>query len=532
MPSFFVPLSGLDADNTALNTIANNLANMSTVGYKSQDVQFSDLFYQQVGETGGGDPEQVGAGTQVGAISTDFTAGTPNPVSGVSQDVALTGDGFFVVQNGGVQEYTRAGNFVLSSDGHLTTQGGQQVMGYPAVNGSINAGAALTAIQIPVGQVQQPKATTSMSLTGNLNAAATNAATTNVSFSGNLDPSATVGTTVTEPVTLFDASGTSYNATITFTNTAADQWSYAVTAPGLAGGTNATGTLNFSGGTLTSPTGSQNITMTPANGDPAISFAWNPSTVTETTGASALGTATANGSANSVAEPITIYDSLGQSHTATVTFTKGGTANTWNYNITLPSSDYSGTALNTTGTLTFDSNGALVSPTSVNGISFSGMNDGASNMTFNWNLTGTNGQPTITQVASDSSFSKTNQDGFTSGKYTGFAVDSDGTVVAGFDNGQVEKIGQLAVASITNEQGLTRLGDNNYQTTLSSGQASIGIAGTGGRGAIQDQALEGSNVDISTEFSNLIVAQRAFEANSKAITTFDTVTQETINMIH
>lgn len=532
MPSFFVPLSGLDADNTALNTIANNLSNMNTVGYKSQAVQFSDLFYQQVGENGAGDPEQVGAGTQVGAISTDFTAGTPNPVSGVSQDVALTGDGFFVVQNGGVQEYTRAGNFVLSSDGHLTTEGGQQVMGYPAENGVVNTGAALTAIQIPVGQVEQPQATTSFNMTGNLNAAAVNAATSNISFSGNLDPTAAVGTTVSEPVTLYDASGSKYNATITFTNTGTDQWSYSVAAPGLAGGANATGNLTFSGGVLTSPSGSQSITMNPANGDAPFTFAWNPSSLTESTGASALGTATADGSANSVSEPITIYDSLGQSHTATVTFTKGATANTWNYNISLPSSDYSGTALNNTGTLTFDANGSLVSPTTVNGITFSGLSDGASNLTFNWNLTGANGQPTITQVAADSSFTGTNQNGFPSGEYQGFSVDSNGVVSASFDNGQTKTLGQLAVASITNEQGLTRLGDNNYQTTLASGQASIGTAGTGGRGNIQDQALEGSNVDISTEFSNLIVAQRAFEANSKAITTFDTVTQETINMIH
>jgi len=533
MPSFFVPLSGLDADNTALNTIANNLANMNTVGYKSQSVQFSDLFYQQVGENGAGDAEQVGAGTQVGAISTDFTAGTPNPVSGVAQDVALTGDGFFVVQNNGVQEYTRAGNFVLGSDGHLITQGGQNVMGYPAVNGAIDTGAALTGIQIPVGQVEQPQATTSMNMTGNLNSAAVNAATSNISFSGNLDPTTAVGGTVTEPVTMYDASGTKYNATITFTNNGGGQWGYSVTAPGVTGGAAASGTLNFAAdGSLTTPAGSQSITMNPTNGDAAFTFAWNPSSLTQATGTTALGTVTADGSASSVSEPITIYDSMGQSHTATVTFTKGATANTWNYNISLPSSDYSGTPLNNTGSLTFDANGSLVSPTTVNGITFPGLSDGASNLTFNWNLTGANGQPTISQVAAASSFTGTNQNGFASGQYEGFSVSSNGVVSASFDNGQTKVLGQLAVASITNEQGLVRLGDNNYQTTLASGQASIGTAGTGGRGNIQDQALEGSNVDISTEFSNLIVAQRAFEANSKAITTFDTVTQETINMIH
>jgi flagellar hook protein FlgE len=410
MPSFFIPLSGLEADNTALNTIANNLSNMSTVAYKSQDVQFSDLFYQEVGESGSGDPEQVGAGTQVGAITTDFSTGTASPASGISQDVALDGDGFFVINNGGVQEYTRAGNFALSSDGQLLTQGGQQVMGYPAAGGVVNTNAPLTAIQIPIGQVEPPKATANMSLTANL------------------DASAAVG-------------------------------------------------------------------------------------------------ATAQGQ-------VTVYDSLGESHIATVDFQKTGT-NTWSYNIALPTGDATGSSANAVGTLTFDSSGNLVTPAAnVSNIQFTGLSDGAATMNFNWNLYDANGKPVIDQVASGSGVGTQNQDGYASGQYQSFSVDSNGVVSATYSNNQTQVIGQLAVASITNEQGLTRLGDNNYQTTLASGQATIGTAGSNGRGTIQDQAVEGSNVDISTQFSDLIVAQRAFEANSKAITTFDTVTQETINMIH
>jgi len=90
----------------------------------------------------------------------------------------------------------------------------------------------------------------------------------------------------------------------------------------------------------------------------------------------------------------------------------------------------------------------------------------------------------------------------------------------------------LALATVNNEQGLTSDGSSNYETTTASGTASVGVAGSGGRGTIEGSSLEGSNVNISAEFSDLIIAQRAFEANSKAVTTFDTVTQETINMIH
>ena len=227
-----------------------------------------------------------------------------------------------------------------------------------------------------------------------------------------------------------------------------------------------------------------------------------------------------------------MYDSLGESHIATVDFQKTGT-NTWSYNIALPTGDATGSSANAVGTLTFDSSGNLVTPAAnVSNIQFTGLSDGAATMNFNWNLYDANGKPVIDQVASGSGVGTQNQDGYASGQYQSFSVDSNGVVSATYSNNQTQVIGQLAVASITNEQGLTRLGDNNYQTTLASGQATIGTAGSNGRGTIQDQAVEGSNVDISTQFSDLIVAQRAFEANSKAITTFDTVTQETINMIH
>jgi flagellar hook protein FlgE len=124
-----------------------------------------------------------------------------------------------------------------------------------------------------------------------------------------------------------------------------------------------------------------------------------------------------------------------------------------------------------------------------------------------------------------------NQDGFSSGNYTGFTVDPSGVIQAKFSNGNKQTIGQIAVAVVTNQQGLVATGGNNFQTTAASGQSVAGVAGTGGRGSVDDGALEQSNVNISTEFSNLIVAQRAFEANSKTVTTFDTISQDVLGMI-
>jgi flagellar hook protein FlgE len=229
---------------------------------------------------------------------------------------------------------------------------------------------------------------------------------------------------------------------------------------------------------------------------------------------------------------IAMYDSLGTSHATAVDFTKTAD-NTWTYSISLPAGDATGTPVNNTGTLVFNSSGALTTPAAnVSGITFPGMTDGANDMTFNWDLYNSAKAPQIGQTVGTSTATASTQDGFASGSYNGFSVDASGVISASFSNGQTETVGQVAVASVTNQEGLTIAGGNNYLTSESSGAASVGAPGAGGRGSIEDDTLEQSNVDISTEFANLIVAQRAFEANSKTVTTFDTVTQETINMIH
>ena len=255
MASFFIPLTGLEADSTALNTIANDLSNMNTTAFKGQAANFSDLFYQQVGSAGSGDPVQVGAGTQVASISTDFTQGSINS-TGSATDVALNGNGFFVVNNGGVSEYTRDGNFSLDSSGNLISQNGLSVMGYPAVNGVVNTNSPLTRISIPVGQVEPPKASTTMNMTANLNA--TSAA----------------GATFPAQVTVYDSLGVSHVATVTYTQTGTNTWSYSVALPAgdfaSSTSTPVTGTMTFNAnGNLTSvtPAGGAAQTVGTAAGD-------------------------------------------------------------------------------------------------------------------------------------------------------------------------------------------------------------------------------------------------------------------------
>ncbi|MGD1107349.1 MAG: flagellar hook-basal body complex protein, partial [Terracidiphilus sp.] len=157
---------------------------------------------------------------------------------------------------------------------------------------------------------------------------------------------------------------------------------------------------------------------------------------------------------------------------------------------------------------------------------------GAAGLNVQWNLLGAAGTPTISQVDTASAVSATTQNGYASGQYQSFAIGSDGTVTASYSNGQQQNVGQLALANVANSQGLNLLGNGDYLTTQASGTAVVGTSGTSGLATVQDDALEASNVNISTEFSNLIIAQRAFEANAKSVTTFDTVTQDTINMVH
>ena len=232
--------------------------------------------------------------------------------------------------------------------------------------------------------------------------------------------------------------------------------------------------------------------------------------------------------------PLTVYDSLGTSHTLTVSYTNTG-ANTWSYNISIPGSDVGSANTSQTvssGTLTFNSSGELTSPTtSITGINIGGLADGASNMSLTWNLTASGGGSTLTQQDATSATSGTTQNGYGVGTLTGYSVLPDGTVQGQFSNNQTLALGQVAVASFANPQGLSQSGNNDLQATFASGSAVVGQAGAGGNGTITGGAIEESNVSLSTEFANMIVAQQGYEANAKVLTTMDQVSQATIQLI-
>jgi flagellar hook protein FlgE len=229
-----------------------------------------------------------------------------------------------------------------------------------------------------------------------------------------------------------------------------------------------------------------------------------------------------------------VYDSLGTAQTLSVNYTNTA-ANSWSYTVTLPAAATGGTGTPTTltsGTLSFDSSGKLTSPSgSVPGIDITGLADGAASMNLSWNLNDASGNPTITQQNATSATATTNQNGYGVGSLTGYSVLPDGTVQGQFSNSQTLALGQVAVANFSNTQGLVETGNNDYKATFASGAAVVGQAGAGGNGTITGGSVETSNVNLSAEFSKMIVAQQGYEANAKALTTLNQISQATLQML-
>jgi flagellar hook protein FlgE len=417
--SFSTALSALSATSTAIDVVGNNLANMNTPGFKTSEVDFSDLVTQSLGSGLG--ETQVGFGTALPTTVAQFTQGALETTNGLD-DAAIQGSGFFVVNDPSAgTEYTRAGDFQVSANGDLMTQSGQYVQGWTAINpttGAVDTTGPIGNITIPEGTLQPPVATTTFSDSLNLNSAAGTGTASNF----------------TTPVTVYDSLGNSMVLTLNFQQTGANTWSYDVTVPGSA----------VSGGTAGTPFD---------------------------TGAS--------------------------------------------------------------GTLTFDSSGNLIDPPAGSPISvnITGLTDGAADMNLNWNLYSSSGSPLITQFAQASASSSNTQNGAPAAQLSQVSIANGGGIVAEYTNGNQVTVGQIALAGIENPSTLVAVGNNNYQLSSATAAPSVGVPSTGGRGQIVGGSIEQSTTDIATEFTNLIVYQRSYEANAHVVTTADQLSQDTINLI-
>ena len=227
-----------------------------------------------------------------------------------------------------------------------------------------------------------------------------------------------------------------------------------------------------------------------------------------------------------------VYDSLGTAHVVTAKFTKNATAGQWDYSISVPDADLTSPFTAVTGSLTFDSNGNLLTPAVTDPapqIPITGFADGATDLTISWNLYN-NSTPRVTQFSQTSAVSAVAQDGAATAQLIRVAVGDGGKILAQYSNGQQQAVGQLAMALFRNPETLIATGNNNYQVSGLTALPAVGVAGAGGRGTVAGGSLESSTVDIAREFTNLIVFQRGYQANAKVVTTIDQISQDTISL--
>ncbi len=411
--SMYSGISGLRSHQTMMDVVGNNIANVNTAGYKSSATVFQDVLSQTLqgaaaprAGAAGRNPAQVGLGVQLGGISTNFAQGA-SQMTGRATDLAIQGDGFFAVQQGGETLYTRAGSFNFDANGTLVTPSGGTVLGWAAQDGVINPNGPLTPVRLPVGQTLAPTQTETARVGGNLPA------------------DAAIGTQIVNSINIFDAQGASVPLTLTYTKTAENAWQVTGTAP---------------------------------SSDPA---------------------ATA---------PVTVFDTAVTWSTTTQTFN-------------LQQIDVTAAALGGAGVFNAP-------------------------MTL---LLGNADEP-MTQFAGTNSIGALEQDGAAMGNLQSFSIAADGTVMGVFSNGMREPVAQVALANFANPGGLEKVGGSMFRPSGNSGLVQVGISGTGGRGTLAGGTVEMSNVDLAQEFTNLIVAQRGFQANSRVISSSDELLQDLVNL--
>jgi flagellar hook protein FlgE len=286
---------------------------------------------------------------------------------------------------------------------------------------------------------------------------------------------------------------------------------------------------NAVGGTLTTNGATSNIKL-------PISGLRQPSATANISLASNLNSNAVVGTADGTfSSPIPVVDAQGSTHILTVTYTKTA-SDTWDYKVSIPSSDLTAggataTATLASGSLTFDGTGHLTSPAATAGpvtIPITGLVNGAADLTVNWNIFDVNGLASVTQYSQAAANLGSTQDGAPSGQLNGMSIGTNGQVFAHYSNGDAIAVAQLAVASVLNPDSMQDLGDNTFGVTSATSLPAIGLPGTGSRGQISGGALESSTVDIAKEFTNLLIYQRGYQANSKVITTEDEILQETV----
>jgi len=539
--SLFDGVSGMRNLQSMMDVIGNNIANVDTIGFKGSRVTFSDTFNQfiQAGTnptatTGGTNSFQIGLGSKINSIDKDWNQGTFEQ-TGNTTDLALQGPGLFILKSNGQNFYSRAGSFIFDADGKLVNpQNGAIVQGKVAVEGVLPAGNTIQDIKIDKNLKIPAVKTTDTTWGGNLQSSSSVTQTQNIVQSGTLIPGSTYPNDTTKDCTIYDKNGNALTLTVKYTETAANTYNidYKIASgstvlkdynPGspLASGV----TINSTNGpgsytipSLTTTAGSLNIDTGDISLDATAIRTGSDNTLSYIVDDNRTPTLV-NGS-------VTVYDSLGNAHTLSLQFTKTD-LNTWRWNASIPTTD--GTLSNNSGTITFDTNGQVQAMSPNPAILSYAPSGGAESQTIQLDFG--NGSSGLTQNSLSSQVAALTQNGSASASLSNINIDQYGKVEGIFSNGQSRDLAQVMVATFANNNGLVSVGDNMYTVAANSGDPIVGEPGETTATTMQSGALEQSNVDLAKEFTNMIVAQRGFEANAHVITTSDTLLQDITNLI-
>ncbi len=474
MRSLYSGVSGLDVHQTKMDVIANNIANVNTIGFKSSRVTFSDFFSQSISGASGGsetsgrggtNPMQIGLGATIGSIDNNMSAGIGQRTDN-NFDLMVEGSGFFIVGDNSGTYFTRAGAFNLDNQGYLNTSDGLHVMGWDVDADGNPIREAVQPIQISGDKVYSPpQRTENIELNGNLNSA-----------------EAEIGDEVVTTMQMFDSLGNTYTYDVKYVATGTE--SRTVTK---ADGTTVTEDCtvwDVQIGSSVYPNGDR---------DKAIDLT------------AAAGTLTLNPEED-VQDPV-VYTSVGS-----MAFDSDGLPflnETTDASTATPDGTY--------GFFDF----VVTSSTPLSPAAEFGNNANTVRIDYS----------TMTQFNATTDASSDALDGYAAGSLSELNVGTDGSIVGTYSNGEVRVIYQIPVAEFTNPAGLSKVGGNLFQQTINSGEFDgIGVEVGASGGAMRGGMLEMSNVDLATEFTEMITTQRGFQANSRIITTSDEMLQELVSL--
>jgi len=540
----YTGLSGMNVNQTRINTIGHNIANVNTHAFKSSrtlfQTQFSQLLSMGNGpsETSGGvNPTQIGLGAVVGAIQRDFNPGSIE-TTGIASDLAVDGEGFFILRRpNGQQVYTRDGSFSLDSENRLVSMDGYAVRGFGVDDGFNIQPTVLTDLVLPLGTLTIAQATENVVMDGDLSATGTIATqgsthVTQALVDGGGRPAA--ATTVLTDLRSADAPGVTLFANgNTITVAGVDKGDRELLTQTFVVGTDGS-TLGDFANWLEGALGIQDVPDVPGNPGVVVqngtliinsnageqnAIDINATDITTDNANTAVPftfTQTAEANGSGLLTSFTVYDSLGTPVIVSVTMAmeeKSATGVTWRFYLETPEADGSGRILGT-GTVSFDTEGNFRAATG-NQVTLSRAGSGAvSPLVFTLDFSGIHGLSTRV-----SNVIMAEQDGFPPGTLANYAVGPDGTINGTFTNGMTRTLGQVALAVLPNPEGMLAENDNLYVLGPNAGEPTVTSPGLFGAGQVLGGALELSNVDLAKEFIGLITSSTGFQASTRVIST-------------